>query len=208
MPIAGAMHELRESAKVAEEAFRTIVAACTGHAYGVAPNSIVVKSPDMKELMRQNRVERERLRQLNKEQEGEREFWSKYLAKYRLLQKVEDYQSYLSLVGRLFGPIGPGEIVLDAGCGNGMFGLWVVRSLLEQNPKSDPPPLYVGLDLTLDGLRDAVETQAGYASLPCVQPDLARDGIPRASSRPDRPRHLGHAVVGGAGARRVCPQHV
>lgn len=163
VPIAGAMHELRESAKVAEEAFRTIVAACTGHAYGVAPDSIAIKLPDTKELMRQNRLERERLRQLNKEQEGEREFWSKYLAKYRLLQKVEDYQSYLSLVGRLFGPIGPGEIVLDAGCGNGMFGLWVVRSLLEQNPKSDPPPLYVGLDLTLDGLRDAVETQAGYA---------------------------------------------
>ena len=163
VPIAGAMHELRENPKVAEEAFRTIVAACTGHAYGVAPESVAIKLPDTKALMRQNRAERERLRQLNREQEGEREFWSKYLAKYRLLQKVEDYQGYLNLVGRLLGPIRAGEIVLDAGCGNGMFGLWVVRTLLEQNPKSDPPPLYVGLDLTLDGLQDAVETQAGYA---------------------------------------------
>ena len=166
-PIPGAMHELRENPAVAEEAFRAIVTACLEP----EPNAVIVpgaggpelKVPDKRQLLQQNRIERERLRRLNREDEEERDFWAKYLAKYRLLQNVDDYQSYLSLLGQLLGPIGPGEIVLDAGCGNGMFGLWVVRTLLERAEKTDRPPMYVGLDLTVEGLRDALATQLGSA---------------------------------------------
>ena len=162
-PIPGAMHELRENAQVAEQAFNSIVTACAAHVQGVGLEVVVLQQPDKRQLLTQNRVERERLRQVSKETDNERDFWAKYLAKYRLLQNVDDYQGYLSLVGRLLGPIKAGEIVLDAGCGNGMFGLWVVRTLLDQAAVAGMPPVYVGLDLTIEGLRDALDVQNGYS---------------------------------------------
>jgi ubiquinone/menaquinone biosynthesis C-methylase UbiE len=162
-PIPGAMHELRENAQVAEQAFRMIVTACAAHVQGVSPEAVVLQQPDKRQLLQQNRVERERLRQVSREKDSEPEFWAKYLAKYRLLQNVDDYQSYVSLVGRLLGPIKSGEIILDAGCGNGLFGLWVVRALLEQAALAGAlPPVYIGLDLTVEGLRDAIDIQSGY----------------------------------------------
>jgi len=162
--IPDAMHELRENPQVADRAFQMIVAACVAQIQGVKPADVVLKQPDKRLMLQQNRLERESLRSANREKDSEPEFWAKYLAKYRLLQNVDDYQSYLSLVGRLLGPIGSGEIVLDAGCGNGLFGLWVVRTLLEQaSVAGSPPPVYIGLDLTVEGLRDAIDVQSGYS---------------------------------------------
>ncbi|MBL9215813.1 MAG: methyltransferase domain-containing protein [Opitutaceae bacterium] len=158
-----AMHELRENAQVAERAFRSIVTACVAHAHGIAPEAVVLRQPDKRQLLQQNREERERLRQQSQEVENERDFWAKYLAKYRLLHTVDDYQGYLKLVGHLLGPIRAGDIVLDAGCGNGMFGIWVIRTLLEQLAADEGPPVYVGLDLTVEGLRDAVDLHTGYS---------------------------------------------
>ncbi len=162
-PLPGAMHELRENPVVAEQAFKAIVTACVANVMNISPGAVSLRNPDKRQLLHQNRVERERLRQLNRETDTERDFWAKYLAKYRLLHTVDDYQSYLGLVGRLLGPINSGEIVLDAGCGNGMFGLWVIRTLLEQAHKPGVPPVYVGLDLTVEGLRDALDLQNGYS---------------------------------------------
>jgi len=163
-PIPDAMHELRENPQVAERAFQLIVTACAAHAQGIKPEAVVLRQPDKKQLLQQNRIERERLRKTSTEKDSEPEFWAKYLAKYRLLQNVDGYQEYLDLVGRLLGPIKSGDIVLDAGCGNGLFGLWVVRTLLEQvSPAASPPPVYIGLDLTVEGLRDAIEVQSGYS---------------------------------------------
>ena len=160
--IPDAMHELRENAQVADQAFRAIATACVAHARGVGPEKVTLEPVDKRQMLQQNRVERERLRKSSKENEDERDFWAKYLAKYRLLQNVDDYRDYLNIVGRLLGTIKSGEIVLDAGCGNGLFGLWVVRALLEQVALSDAPPVYVGLDLTIEGLRDAADIQTGY----------------------------------------------
>ena len=63
--------------------------------------------------------------------ESEHEFWSGYLQKYSVLEKSEDYHHYIALLGRLCA-FRPGALVLDAGCGNGMFGLWALREALTQ----------------------------------------------------------------------------
>lgn len=162
-PVPGAMHELRENAEVANKAFQDVVTACVAHVRSVPVEAVVLKAPDKRQLMRQNRIERERLRETIHDGEDERDFWAKYLEKYRVLQNVDDYQSYLSLVGRLLGEIRPTDTLLDAGCGNGMFGLWVVRTLLEQARLADSPPVYVGLDLTMEGLGSALDLHSGFS---------------------------------------------
>lgn len=153
--IPGAMHELRESAEAAEQAFRDLVATCLAAAApGADP---AVRPPDKQELMRQNRAERDQLRRSLAQTASEREFWSDYLNRYQLMRDVTDFQQYLDLVARLLGPLRPGEIVLDAGCGNGLFGLWTLHELVARaKGRMDPPPVYVGLDLTTRGLQLAM----------------------------------------------------
>ena len=162
-PIPGAMHELRENPVVAQQAFNDMVAACVTHARGIPAEQLVLQPAEKRLVLRQNRVERDRMRDSVKGAEAERDFWSGYLQKYRTVQNIEDYREYVALVGHLLGEIKPGEVLLDAGCGNGLFGFWVLRTLLEQAREAEPPPVYLGLDLTTEGLRQAMALHTGYA---------------------------------------------
>lgn len=146
-------HEIRENQTRAGQAMRDIVATITGHAWGLEAAPQTVSAPEQRALLAQNRTERERLRQATTRGHTEQEFWSEYLNKYVLLEHVDDYGEYLDLVGELIGPIRPGEVVLDAGCGNGLVGAWLLRKA--QSDASGLPALYVGLDLTVRGLGDA-----------------------------------------------------
>lgn len=161
-PILGAMHELRENPVVAQQAFNDVVAVCVEEAYALARNSVQLQQPDKRNLMQQNRVERDRLRGSVDHSVTETEFWSAYLKKYQTAWKIEDYQEYLNLVGTFLGEIKPGAVVLDAGCGNGMFGLWILRALVDHARITANPPVYVGLDLTADGLSDAMDSHLGF----------------------------------------------
>jgi len=95
--------------------------------------------------------------------ESETEFWSEYLKKYPILERSADYQDYLQLLARLCRPLPAGAVVLDAGCGNGMFGLWVLREAVRSRPRAPvgEPLVYVGLDLTQRGLGDAMTSHLG-----------------------------------------------
>jgi SAM-dependent methyltransferase/alpha-beta hydrolase superfamily lysophospholipase len=160
-PIEGAMHEVRENQDAAEKTMRLLVSVCREQSFPgpFTPAEVVI--PDKKSIFAQNKIERERLRRAQPVKEEEDAFWGKYLEKYRVMEKMDDYQNYLDLVGGLLGRFGEGEVVLDAGCGNGLFGVWVVRELLQrQGTKFDVPPLYFGMDLTDSGLGDAVGKHA------------------------------------------------
>jgi ubiquinone/menaquinone biosynthesis C-methylase UbiE/pimeloyl-ACP methyl ester carboxylesterase len=152
-----AMHELRENPAVSERAFRQLVRLCVSRACGDAAGQAEPMVPDRAALLRQNKVERERLRLTSSDREPEPEFWDRYLSKYEFFENVDAYQYYISQVGGLLGAFRPGEAVLDAGCGNGLFGLWVARHLLTRAaPLPEPPVTYVGVDLTHGGLADAL----------------------------------------------------
>jgi SAM-dependent methyltransferase/pimeloyl-ACP methyl ester carboxylesterase len=154
--IKDAMHEVRENPEAAERTFRELVALCLSWAHGqeVAVDRIIV--PDKRTYLKQNKVERDRYRKASPDAGSEMDFWSKYLGKYDYFESVDVYQYYISLVGRLLGRFHPGDVVLDAGCGNGLFGVWTLRQLIEQQPAPlNPPLVYVGVDLTHKGLADA-----------------------------------------------------
>lgn len=156
--IEGAMHEVRENPKAAEEVFRRVVWACLTDANYPGDEQARIEVPDKRLVLAQNKQERERLRRSEMPAESEDTFWSGYLEKYSVLEKSEDYRQYMELLGRLCA-FRPGATVLDAGCGNGMFGRWVLHEAMRQRRVKfgtiDGPSLYVGLDLTDRGLNDA-----------------------------------------------------
>ena len=163
-PIEGAMHEVRENPDAAEKAFRDMVAVCVGKTFGRMGGSTELKMPDKKQIFKQNKIERDQFKKARPAAEPEREFWSKYLEKYQMLERVEDYRGYLDTVGKMLGPIEESEIVLDAGCGNGLLGVWLIRDILARSRASwIIPPVYIGLDLTRDGLYDALDRHASIA---------------------------------------------
>jgi len=178
VPIRGAMHEVRENPRAAEEVFQQVVWACR-EAGPFPAGGAPLKSPDSRLVLAQNRRERERLRRVEPAAEAESEFWAAYLTKFSLLEKSDDYRTYLELIGRLCGALPPGALVLDAGCGNGLFGLWVLHEALERRPAAAVlPPVYVGLDLTAAGLSDASGRHAA------VRLDHARRRGPRPAGAP------------------------
>jgi len=157
IPVQGAMHEVRENPRAAEQVFRQTVLACLGRLDaddGTVPEVIL---PDRRLMLAQNRCERERLRAALPETEGESVFWSRYLKRYAMLERADDFREYLDLLGGLLGDFLPGCRVLDAGCGNGLFGLWLWLRLMQQrDPHAPLPAAYVGIDLTAAGLSDAL----------------------------------------------------
>lgn len=152
-PVKGAMHELRENPKAADSVYRAVVARCLGE-----EDDTRIVIPPIKAVLEQNRVERNRLKRFAPNADDEKGFWSDYFDKYKLLEHSQHYQEYLDLIGRLIGTLAEGQCVLDAGCGNGLFGLWFVHHIARRQGWCDGalPCVYVGLDLTTRGLSDAV----------------------------------------------------
>jgi SAM-dependent methyltransferase/pimeloyl-ACP methyl ester carboxylesterase len=156
--IKDAMHEVRENPEAAERAFREMVALCLTQARGhdVPADKVIV--PDKRVYLKQNKIERDRYRKASPDPMSEIDFWSKYLGKYGYFESVDVYQYYITLVGDLLGRFRPGDVVLDAGCGNGLFGVWALRQMIDQQAVLlNPPPVYVGIDLTHRGLLDALK---------------------------------------------------
>jgi len=156
--VEAALHEVRENPRAAEQLFREIIWSCLQDTPFTPAVGDQLQVPPIKLVLAQNRRERERLRSADESAESETEFWSGYLGKYSILERSSDYQEYLELLGRLARPFRPGAVVLDAGCGGGLFGLWMLHEtrLRARNPTPAEPVVYVGLDLTERGLTEAM----------------------------------------------------
>jgi len=182
-PIEGAMHEVRESQDTAERSLRMIVGVCRAHQYADRDLADGVNVPDKRMLFQQNRIERDRLRRIRVFAGSETDFWGQYLGKYRVMEKMNEFQGYLDLVGDLIGSIEEDNVLLDAGCGNGLFGLWVLRELIEKkNFEGSHRPVYMGIELTPSGLGEAIEKHVA-----------ARNGLHRARHRSSPGEYLVYA---------------
>ena len=144
-------YRLHENPKRDLAIFREVAASCLEQLYPLSSRG-PVREPSPREIARQTRIERERARLQQRMTKSEAvEFWGEYLESLRGLANSPDYWQLLHHSYDLLGPLERGERILDAGCGNGTFCMFLLlnyayRRLHSRGPEFRPPH-YVGVDL-------------------------------------------------------------
>jgi SAM-dependent methyltransferase/ribosome-associated toxin RatA of RatAB toxin-antitoxin module/esterase/lipase len=123
------MHLVCENPEFARNVIKQIVVSLKRYMLSVDINESDVQEPGLREIASQNRIEKMRLRRLSYiTKESEKEFWKRYLNKYVFITKSKDFRNLLSLVEICLGAPKENEKILDAGCGNGHFGAWLLST--------------------------------------------------------------------------------
>jgi len=162
--IPGTMHRIYENPKSTRLVLRQLVAGCKKYLISSEQSANEVREPNARDIVTQNKIERDRLRTLREtSQEEESQFWDQYLSKYVLITKSYDFRNLLSLVDLMLGSPQDGEYILDAGCGNGHYAAWILWSLAartKEMPKNNGAfrffrRNYIGLDFAPKALEEA-----------------------------------------------------
>lgn len=162
------MHELLENPKSADYACRKVVASVQRYLVGMAPQEQFIQSPESTYLLRRSREEKKKLRSakgLNTEEE--KQFWKRYLEKYAYIVNLQDYWNLLDFLYRLLGESTKEEKILDAGCGIGTFGSFVLVHHLYRvmqgkavSPRASQAQ-WIGVDFIDEAIQQAVATHTG-----------------------------------------------
>ena len=147
--ISGALHQLQENPRLAKLAIEQVVRSCKEHlGERVELNSVV--EPNLHDIVAQNKMELEQLKRLSRiTQSGEKDFWETYLSKFSIALKIPDYKDLLESSEQLLDCFMGGGQILDAGCGNGHFGVWLLKRAVEHLMEDKTVTInlrYVGLD--------------------------------------------------------------
>lgn len=157
--ISDAMHRFDENPGLANKILSGVVQSSLKYLCNVETADITV--PNTREIAIQNRLERERYKSFEKLQShNERDFWCKYLNRYKHIVNFHDYWHLLDTVNDFLGTVKVGETILDAGCGNGSFGAFLLVHTMYKTKdtlfqKSLPLFSYVGLDFVESALEEA-----------------------------------------------------
>ena len=152
-----ALHRLHENPRKTRAVYRQIVTCCREEFYPFASRGQITE-PSQREIGIQNRVERERARIQRHMGKAENiEFWRDYLAHFHYIVNSSDYWHLLDQIYSSLGMLERGERILDAGCGNGHFGMFLLinqayRQRNAPSVKADPPH-YVGVDFVPSALQ-------------------------------------------------------
>lgn len=157
--VPGVGHEINENTQALQFAFQQVIQFCAD-GLGLAPEAI--QQPDKKTLIAQNKVERQRLQQVMKFADSEKDFWGDYLGKFGIIEDAHYYAEYFQTMSEHLGSIQEGDVILDAGCGNGFYGVSVARSLMRDYQLglgTAKKVHYCGIDLTAHGLSRSYSRQ-------------------------------------------------
>jgi ubiquinone/menaquinone biosynthesis C-methylase UbiE/alpha-beta hydrolase superfamily lysophospholipase len=161
-----ALHRLQENPKIARETYRQVVAQCRKRAT-MNPMHDVIQHPNRLDLGRQNREEKMALQQQGMTEVGPG-FWQDYLGHFQSVGKCLDYVKLLDHVFHALEPVAPGQRVLDAGCGNGNAGLFLLNRLQPCLPGvvqfREKSIQYVGIDVVPEALERANRTMTAAVS--------------------------------------------
>lgn len=154
-----ALHRLHENPRKARAVFRQLVSCCLQWSRPQAGDPLVVEPPQ-REIGLQGRLERERSRARHQMDKTENiEFWRDYLDHFHYIVNFSDYWHLLDHIYRLIGTLDGSQRILDAGCGNGNFGTFLmVNHAYRQrgNPAiAGEWPHYVAIDFIPSALAQA-----------------------------------------------------
>ena len=155
--IPDAMHQLFENPKAAQVAMRQIVVSSMKYVKKKEIRLNDVIEPTMREMAQQNKVEKDRLRRLTARTENEeKDFWGKYIVDFSMLRKVPDYGIYLDDILDNMLPMKNCQTLLDAGCGVGYLGIWMLSKLSQKTRhKRHSIIRYMGIDFVESNVREA-----------------------------------------------------
>jgi|CXWL01.1.fsa_nt_gi PAS domain S-box-containing protein len=166
--ISEGLHRLNENPSPTRTVCRHIVTSCREHFFPLTA-LIDMVDPSVREIGLQSRLERERARahhHMTKTQV--RDFWKDDLQHSHHLVNVPAYWHTLEQVYRLLGTPNGKARLLDAGCGNGNLGLYLMihHAYRERHASRVPWPAlhYVGIDLVPSALRQAGHNLSNMAS--------------------------------------------
>jgi PAS domain S-box-containing protein len=154
-----ALHRLHENPRKARAVIRHLLACCLDEFYPLSPKA-AIQEPSQREIGLQNRLERERARARHHMAKTDTvEFWRDYLSHFHYISNISDYWHLLDQIYSLMGRLDEGERILDAGCGNGNFGMFLLinQAYRQQNALRVKfnPPQYVGIDFVPNALVQA-----------------------------------------------------
>jgi ubiquinone/menaquinone biosynthesis C-methylase UbiE len=163
--IQSSMHQLHENPMASKTALIEIVRASIKHLKNETVRADELKQPNLREVAIQSRIERERRKLTSiSSKTDEVQFWSSYLNQFTFIMRVPDFRQFFVRIGDLMGPVSDGQVILDAGCGNGSYGLWLIKSIVDQYKDAKriqiPRLNYIGLDFVSSALEEARKVHA------------------------------------------------
>jgi PAS domain S-box-containing protein len=153
------LHRLQENPRKARSVYRQLIAYCLECLSPLAPTRDAVLAP-AREIGIQSRIERERARAHSQMARDENKaFWKEYLSHFHYVANVSDFWHLLDHLYRLMGAPDASSNILDAGCGNGNFGMYLIvnQAYRDRHASFVTAHLhrYVGLDFVPTALRQA-----------------------------------------------------
>jgi len=162
------MHELQENPAATDYACRTIVTSVEKFMLGESRPYDTIRVPDPRHILNRTGEEKRRLKSSRGlDPQEERAFWKKYLEKYSYIVNLQDYWNLLHFINQLLGNWKKGERILDAGCGIGTFGTFLLVHYLYRFMQGQPlhsrlPMVrWVGVDFVDEAIKSAMETHEG-----------------------------------------------
>ncbi len=158
--IESSMHQLHENPLASRTALVEIANAALRFMTGAKAAQSDIVFPRLREVAIQSRVEKERRKLIsNNNKEEDLEFWKDYLSRFLSIIRVPDFHDFYQTIQRLSGPIDENSTILDAGCGNGSYGLWLLEKQVLSRAKELPAPVtkfsYIGFDFVSGALSEA-----------------------------------------------------
>lgn len=128
--IPSALHQIQENPRMAQMTILKIVETCGEYAGFEPAVSGGPCKPSIHSIVAQNKAEMANLKSIfSVTKQDEKNFWVSYLSKFFVVMKSKDYQNLLSLAAQLLSEIKDGCRIVDAGCGNGHFGAWLLCNM-------------------------------------------------------------------------------
>ncbi len=161
-----ALHRLMENPIAAGKALKEAIAFSVCDKYERAESAVRISEPPSDQIRDRETLEKDHLRELYEfSKSDERQFWKKYLSGFQYIINIPDYWNLLELNYNLLGGAWPGQKILDAGCGNCNYGLFLLSKEMykaRQVPPllSVPPISYFGLDFIWDAIKEGRQSIA------------------------------------------------